>query len=158
MVIACSVFAVIAIPVVVGMRLFGFGFSSPRGADSFQRAPMEAIVGLIRREAIPPHAEKEYFIADLSAPILAPFDPNSQSDRPGHIWVRKAWDGTLTVVVLTKYAGHAGSYGFAYSDRSLLPRAEGEGWSRLDVPGTLFLVEPSMKIDAHWWEVLNNLD
>ena len=73
------------------------------------------------------------------------------------MWASATPGGELKVVIQTKDNGHAGEYGFAYSDVSLAPKASAGAWSYLDVPGRLYLVQPKMKIDDHWWKVLNNL-
>lgn len=69
-------------------------------------------------------------------------------------------DGNLTVVIETRDLGHAGEYGFAYSDRPLSPEPfdGGGSWLRIDVPGDLNMVMPEMKIDGHWWKVECNLN
>jgi hypothetical protein len=69
-------------------------------------------------------------------------------------------DSKLKVVVETRDLGHAGEYGFAYSEVPLAagPPGGGSNWSELDLPGRLKLVQPDMKIDDNWWQVCYNLD
>ncbi|MHC4505338.1 MAG: hypothetical protein ACYTFI_18710, partial [Planctomycetota bacterium] len=76
----------------------------------------------------------------------------------GIVWAQMAKDGNLKVVIETRDLGHAGEYGFAYSDVPMSPRPFGGDWFTLDVPGNLYLVLPGMRIDDNWWKVLNNLD
>lgn len=54
--------------------------------------------------------------------------------------------------------GHAGEYGFAYSEVPLMPVPLDANWSTVDVPGRLTIVGSDAQIDEHWWAVLNNLD
>ncbi len=62
------------------------------------------------------------------------------------------------MVIETRDNGHAGEYGFAFSDVPLTkePFMDSSNWYRVDVPGHLYLV--GEQIDEHWWSVLYNLD
>ena len=66
--------------------------------------------------------------------------------------------GKLKVVIETRDLGHAGEYGFAYSEVPLITSPCRAIWLELDLPGHLTIAQPSMKIDDNWWEVLNNLN
>jgi hypothetical protein len=78
----------------------------------------------------------------------------------GHVWTQVSPEGMLKVVIETRDFDHAGEYGFAYSDTPLspVPMDDDRHWFRIDVPGYLSIVTPRMKIDEHWWKVLNNLN
>jgi hypothetical protein len=54
--------------------------------------------------------------------------------------------------------GHAGQYGFAYSEVPLTPERMDANWSTIDVPSQLQIVDDHSRIDEHWWRVVNNLD
>jgi len=130
----------------------------------FHRQTMEAIVAQVRTSGLQPDKEEEFVVGSLSDPTsLRPWKqtPASSMAKAGNrVWAEISADGKLKVVIETRDLGHAGTYGFAYSDSPLSPKPFGpEGnWLLLDVPGDLNMVQPNMKIDDHWWKVLNNLN
>jgi hypothetical protein len=75
------------------------------------------------------------------------------------VW-RGAAEGALQVVIETVDDGHAGEYGFAYSDVPLesQPMEDAPRWHTLALPGTLRITRPGDRIDAHWWKDRYNLD
>jgi hypothetical protein len=68
--------------------------------------------------------------------------------------------GDLKVVIVTRNLGHAGSYGFAYTDVPLTPAPDPKqpGGFSIDLPGEFGWAIPPVKIDDHWWKVGENLD
>jgi hypothetical protein len=130
----------------------------------FSLNTMEAVVAKVRKRALKPGEEKEFRLSSLSAPSslrpLKPGDMENRGEGAGHVWARMSSEGKLTVVIETRDLGHAGEYGFAYSDVPLTPKPFGDGsnWLTLDVPGRLNLGLPDMKINERWWEVVYNLD
>ena len=129
---------------------------------SFDRERFEAIVRQVRD--MPLEAGSTYRLRLdnlLDADSLRLFQPNEKFPRgmgAGNVWVEIMVNGVLKVVIETKDLGHAGEYGFAYSDIPLSLQPLDEVWFTINVPGHINLVLPDMKIDDHWWEVLNNLD
>lgn len=151
------------------VMLFQTGIPSTVGrqnAGRFDRPLFEAIVAQVREAGLKPGVETQFFLDDLSNPkslrLLSDGEAMKLYSRKGagHVWAQVSPQGGLKVVVETNNMGHAGAYGFAYSDSALSPAPmDGEGnWFRVDVPGPLYIVVPKMKIDEHWWEVLNNLN
>lgn len=128
----------------------------------FDRAHFDAVVAQVRLMPLTPDKETSFRLDDLAdAKSLRPVKPDESFHRgagAGRVWALLNKDGKLTVVIETRDLGHAGEYGFAYSDIPLVARPWEGGWSTLDVPSRLQLVQPDMKIDDHWWKVLNNLD
>ena len=111
---------------------------------------------------IAPGESKSFRLDDLDDP--GSLRPSAAAERrargqgAGDVWAQRTADGKLKVVIETRDLGHAGEYGFAYSEAPLIPtKLDGE-WLSLDVPGRLNLVLPRMRIDDHWWEVVYNLD
>jgi len=139
---------------------------SKQNPGRFDRPLFEAIVAQVRQADLKPDIEQQFFLDDLSnAKSLRPLSDGEamkllSGKGAGHVWARVSPHGALKVVIETRDMGHAGEYGFAYSDTALAPAPmEGDGnWFRVDVPGHLYIVVPKMKIDEHWWEVLNNLN
>ncbi len=133
-----------------------------QGPGTFQRARYEAVVERARALGLAPGETRELRLDDPADPrTLRPRRPGDPSERgrgAGNVWAMRTRAGALRVVIETRDLGHAGEYGFAYSDDPLVPRPAEGGWSTLEVPGHLEFVLPSMRIDASWWEVAFNLD
>jgi len=128
----------------------------------FDRGHFEAVVTQVRSMSLAAGEEVQLRLDDPSDPtslrFLKPGETFHRGQGAGNVWARLTPDGELTVVIETKDRGHAGEYGFAYSDVPLTPQPFGGGWLMIDVPGHINIVQPKMKIDDHWWKVLNNLD
>jgi len=128
----------------------------------FDRVYFEGIVAQVRKEKLPSKEAACFRLAKpLDATSLQPCSTNESGARgqgAGMIFASQSPEGHLNVVFETKDLGHAGEYGFAYSDIPLEPQPCGGGWFTLDVPSHLNLVQPDMKIDEHWWRVVYNLD
>ena len=172
---ACGVL-LLALGVIAIMLYTPLGIALRQNPGSFDRENFEAVVAQVR--AMSPAAEGDsagvtglihategdfqFRLDDLSDPTsLRLLKPNESFDRgfgAGNVWADITPDGRLKVVIETKDLGHAGEYGFAYSDVPLSPQPFGKGWFTIDVPGHINLVLPDMKIDDNWWKVLYNLD
>jgi hypothetical protein len=129
---------------------------------SFDRALLEAVVEQVRRAGVAPGETRAFRLEDLREPTsLRPCREGEFFGRgqgAGCVWARRSSAGKLAVVIETRDLGHAGEYGFAFSEEPLVPKPFGGGWSTIDVPGHLNLVVSDMKIDGSWWRVLYNLD
>jgi len=136
------------------------------GPGWFHRQRLEAVVAEVRRMHLPPCATCEVALRldDLSDLQSLHERGEDEAYEPGagrgRVWARRTEDGNLTVVIETRDCGHAGNYGFAFSDGPLkaVPFMGSSDWFRVDVPGHLYLVARDGQIDEHWWSVLNNLD
>jgi len=128
----------------------------------FDRPRFEAIVKEVRRYPIAPGKEVDLRLDDISNPrSLRPRGDDElilRGKGVGNVWAARTVGGHLKVVIETKDSGHAGEYGFAYSEEPLTPHRLDENWSTIAVPGPINIVESNAQIDAHWWSVLNNLD
>jgi hypothetical protein len=132
---------------------------------AFDRERFEAIVLEVRALGLRPGESVELKLDDIAVPkSLRSVKPNEMFARglgAGNVWATVTSDGKLKVVIETKDLGHAGEYGFAYSEAILIPGPLGDesgGWLQLDLPGRLNIVLPDMKIDDNWWRVCYNLD
>jgi hypothetical protein len=147
---------------VVLLLLFGMLGVFDRNAGRFVRKDYEAVIQQVRLARLKP-GERRQFKLDTSDPkSLRPINSETATGRGGegvgHVWVHASSDGNLKVVIKTRDLGHAGEYGFAYSDVPLSPTPFSGDWFSIDVPGHLNLVLPKMQIDPHWWRVFYNLD
>ena len=131
-------------------------------AGAFDRARFEAVVAEVRRQPMNAGAHARFRLVDpTDAGSLRPIsenDPLARGQRAGLVWAERTKDGQLKVVIETRDAGHAGEYGFAFSEVPLVPMRMDQHWSTIDVPSKLNIVDADSKIDEHWWIVLNNLD
>ncbi len=130
----------------------------------FDRESLEGVVTQVRLSGMKPGEQKEFMLDDLSEPKTLHPIPNGRllprGHEAGHVWAEVSTEGKLKVVIETRDLGHAGEYGFAYSEIPLTPKPSeiDRGWFSIDVPGRLNLVQPDMKVDDHWWKVVFNLD
>ncbi len=127
----------------------------------FDRAHCEAVVARVRTLNLAPGEETSLRLDDPDEPkslrLVRSDEQFARGDAVGNVWARSR-NGHLTVVIETRDLGHAGEYGFAYSDEVLSLEPFGDHWFTIDVPGKINIVQPDMKIDAHWWKVVYNLD
>lgn len=128
----------------------------------FYRPHFNAIVNQVNASGIKPGERREFYLNNLSDPkSLRPRKEDEYFDRgkgTGQVWAERMKNGTLKVVIETKDLGHAGEYGFAYSEVPLKLEPQGAGWFTVPVPCHLCWVKPNMQINAHWWRVEFNLD
>jgi len=127
----------------------------------FDRAHFNAVVDQVRGMSLEPGREIRLRLDNPADPaslrLVKPDETFPRGAGAGCVWA-KVSDDNLVVVIETSDVGHAGEYGFAYSDVPLSSRPFGGGWFTIDVPGYINLVQPGMKIDDYWWKVLYNLD
>jgi hypothetical protein len=122
----------------------------------FHRSRFEAVVAEVRRLPFPPDEVVEFYLDDISDPRS--LRPRGEDDflpigKGGHVWAERTGDGHLKVVIETTDSGHAGEFGFAFSDLPLGP-VRSTGYPQVDVPGYLNFVDgPESQIDEHWWSV-----
>lgn len=132
-----------------------------QAAAGFDRAYLEAIVAEVRRRPFPAGQEATFRLADPSDPRTLRAADGEELRRGGGaglVWARRTAEGKLQVTIETRDLGHAGEYGFAYSELTLgLTQLPGDGsWQQTDVPGRLTIL--GKRIDERWVEVLYNLD
>ena len=109
----------------------------------------------MRAVGIRPGEKLELRLDDLANPkSLRKFKPNEVlqgGDGAGLVWAEMTPEGKLKVVIETKDLGHAGYYGYAYTEAA--PPKQVTDWGGYDLPGPLNGVDK--KIDDHWWAVEN---
>ena len=147
----------------LGCWLLGLGsIVFQQNSGTFHRARWEAVVDRVRSLGVQPGESRAFRLDDLSDPqtlrVRGPGEQFSRGQGAGNVWAKRSAGGKLTVVIETRDLGHAGEYGFAYSEQPLAPIPFGGAWFSVDVPGHLTLVQPNMQIDGSWWKVLYNLD
>ena len=154
----------IALAVLVGLGALvvgAFALHLLPTAGRFDRRRFEAAVEEVRRRPIraggavalrlDPNAPDSVHLIEAEEELV-------RGGGAGRIWATRTKEGHLKVVIETRDMGHAGEYGFAYSEVPLMPVPLDANWSTVDVPGRLTIVGSDAQIDEHWWAVLNNLD
>jgi hypothetical protein len=133
------------------------------GHDRFDRKQLQAIVDHARQLNIEPEKDVEMRIDEIENPkalrYLRPGESFRIGQGRGNVWIRVSKAGHLKCVIETSDQGHAGEYGFAFSDDPWVLREyeHDNNWHTVDVPGhQLFLTLPNMKIDQNWIAVENN--
>jgi len=132
-----------------------------QNAGTFDKPRFEAVVEQVRGLGLKPGESAELRLDDIRDPkSLRRRKANEVFDRGqgmGNVWASATASGRLKVVIETRDLGHAGQYGFAYSEVHLA--ATPSDWSNytieLDLPGDV--QAPLRKIDDSWWEVHNLL-
>jgi hypothetical protein len=144
----------------VALIVIGIGYAAPflfiANPGPFDRSRFEAIVAAVRALGLKAGKLAELRLDDFADPkTLRPIKAGEVFERgqgAGCIWAEVTADGALRLSIETRDRGHAGEYGFAYSDTPLTSSG-----GTIDVPGLCY-ADPSMQIDAHWWKVEYRLD
>jgi len=162
--VSCVV-AILATISYLGIRFTPLGFFLVvfrQNPGSFQPTRFEGIVEHVRAMGIRPGETRQLRLDDLTDPkslrSLKTGEAFARGQGAGSVWAEATVDGALKVVIETRDLGHAGEYGFAFSDTALSPEPLGDAWFALDLPGRLNLVLPRMQVNDHWWQVVYNLD
>jgi hypothetical protein len=145
------------------LKSFAKQIAEQQNPGPFDRDYFESVVKHVRARGLKPGEKKGFSVDDLAkapSPDAIKLKRDFRSGPgAGTIWAEMTVEGKLKVVIMTRDLGHAGEYGFAYSEAPLKPIPLGGGsWLRLDLPGHLNIVLPDMKIDENWWQVIYNLD
>ena len=136
--IAC-VILLLALGVGTVLVFTPFGIVLRQKPGSFDRKHFEAVVAQVRSMSPAAGEEARFRLDDPSDPaslgMLKPNETFARGEGASNLWGRVSPTGELKVVIETRDLGHAGGYGFAYSDVPLSPKSFGGDWFFLDVPG-----------------------
>lgn len=151
-----------------------------QNAGPFNRKNLEAIVAEVRARRLTPGESADLRLDDIYKPrslhLRKKDEGVERCQGKGNVWASMTTAGKLKVVIETSDQGHAGEFGFAYSDEPLSlipdqsppdpfadsPSAERRPSTALEcyhlgVPGRLDFSAPRLRIDRHWWEVYKGL-
>lgn len=156
--LGCTLLVLVAL---VAAYTTPLGIFLRQNSGYFDRAHFNAVVDQVRAMPLAPGREVRLRLDNPAEPkslrLVKPDETFSRGSGAGCVWA-KINNEKLVVVIETSDLGHAGEYGFAYSDVPLSTTPFGSGWLTIDAPGHINLVKPEMKIDDHWWKVVYNLD
>jgi len=149
---ACIVFTLVSVFVLLRLVFW----PGPQDAGPFHREHLESVVQRIRGFGVPAGQSRHFRLDRLDDPRSLrdrrPEDPLGSGLGEGDVDARRQPDGSLVVVIQTRDHGHAGRYGFAYTEVPQNGTAVDNGWFLLDLPG-YWIVRPPMRVDRHWWRV-----
>lgn len=83
-----------------------------------------------------------------------PSDYIPRGQEAGNVWASRDSNGNLTVIILTKDFGHAGQFGYAYSEIPPQEFGEGEPLEFGELPN-LRCTTTDWKVAENWWQVAN---
>jgi hypothetical protein len=121
----------------------------------FDRKFLEAVVRQVQKTSLNPGEDRKLRLEHFNDPTtLRPRRAGeyiARGKEAGDIWASRGPGGEWTVIVDTRDFGHAGSFGYAYSETE--PQKYGDLYS-FGEPAYLNCTEPKAKIDDKWWEVV----
>lgn len=146
----------VLISIVFWRQIYFFVLQRP---GSFDQDNYQAVVDHVRAIGVLPGETKHFRLSDLDDPktlhLRAEDEGTERGRGAGNVWAARSTKGTLVVVIETRDLGHAGEFGFAYSDNpsSLF----GDVREALDSSAPP-LTQVRRQLGDHWWEVYNDLD
>ncbi|PTX92166.1 hypothetical protein DB346_24810 [Verrucomicrobia bacterium LW23] len=127
-----------------------------QNAGWFNRAEMESLVAQVRQHQFVGDKYFAWTMVSGKATLL----PGTEEGNA--LLARRSQEGKLTIAIITRDYHHAGVFGFAWSEAGFSPTMD-VAYSDpnrliLDVPSSICYTRKGLQIDAHWWEVFNDLN
>ena len=72
--------------------------------------------------------------------------------------INKDTKGLYTITIITRALGHAGDYGYIYSDATLVPIPDSSYPEKKTLPGQDGSWFVDSKMNQHWWSIYNDLN
>jgi hypothetical protein len=126
----------------------------------FDQHRLEAMVDAVKAWGIKPGEDFELRFDRMNDPRSLRFLPRwpveniRRGKEGGDVWVSRDPNGKLTVIIETKDLGHAGQFGYAYSE--IPPQKAGKDESlEFGENSNLRCTNAGWKVAANWWEVVN---
>jgi hypothetical protein len=146
----------VCLPAIVVAIYFVVSIGIEQNPGPFDRPRLEHIVQMARQQDL---KEEQIFVLDAAGSLKKLQDDVYGTGDPPLpiIYASRASDGSLRVTIVTVNLGHAGMYGFLYSDKILRLESDPDTHNLVipDVPG-LGPTTSEDKIDDHWWKVFDN--
>jgi|GEM_PF-3051446 len=124
----------------------------------FDQPRLEAVVEEVKARGIKPGEELLFRLDNpKDAKSLRPRARDERIPRgrgAGNVWAAREPDGPLIVIIETSDWGHAGEYGYAYSE--VRPHKTSDGRFALgDLEDNLICTDPHADVAKNWWDVEN---
>ncbi len=121
----------------------------------FEKPRFQAVVEEVERRGINPGDRLRLHLDRMDDP--GSLRPQRDEDRDrgagtGNVLAIRKPGGELIVVIETKDHGHAGEYGYAYSEIPPSTQANSKLF-RLDPEENLSCTDPDWEIEKNWWKV-----
>ena len=158
--IGCGVI-VVGIPIAFALSPIGRGilyFLFAKRNVPFDRPRLQAVVEEVKARGIKPGDELLFRLDN-------PKDPKSLRSRArdehvprgrgaGNVWAAREPGGSLIVLIETSDWGHAGEYGYAYSE--VRPHKTSDGRFVVgELEENIICTDPGAEVANDWWEVAN---
>lgn len=118
------------------------------GCTGSMNSNYEDLATYFGNQDLPLNQLKRYHISDFGDPAtmveLSPTDLTGRGEGAGNIWVFKSADN-LVIFIETNDRGHAGEFGYAYSQNGTVPVWDHDNW------GELWTIDE--QITDHWWKI-----
>ncbi len=138
--------------------LWGIQLQRERHNVPFDQPRFQAMAEAVKAKGVKPGEEYIEMRFDRmndpqSLRRLGPSEYIPRGRGAGNVWASRDANGKLTVIIETKDFGHAGEFGYAYSEIPPQKSGEPEPLSFGEVPN-LRCTEPAGKVAENWWEVV----
>jgi hypothetical protein len=156
----CGFVTLVLIGVAIGLLLLVSSWASMPGRTDFllHESRYQAIFQAAAAQGIRMGEQREFFLNDPSSPeSLQAVDPNETADcgtGTGTVWIRRTGKNAYIVSILVADLGHAGLYGYLYSDVPLSVISD-DSDATINAPGPMRQVQ--MQLNEHWWVIYNDL-
>jgi hypothetical protein len=129
-----------------------------RSNTAFDGACLNSVVGRIQAQGLRPGASLELRLEALSdAATLRGRQPvdNRRGREAGNVWASRASTGELRVIVETVDNGHAGRWGYVYSERPPEHAPDGTYEVGGEMSDYLGCTDLAHRVADRWWEAWN---
>ena len=156
----CGFAAIVLLGAAIVLLLLLSSWASMPGRTDFMlhEGRYQAIIQAVEAQGIRMGEQREFFLRDPSSPAsLQAVDPNETVDRgtgTGTVWIRRTGKSAYIVSILVADLGHAGLYGYLYSDVPLSVISD-DSDATINAPGPMQQVQ--MQLNERWWVIYNDL-
>ena len=137
-----------------------FGVVLHQTSGAFTEKRLNSIIRKLKTLNLKNGEEARFYLKDLNDPEgllqISGDEKDFKLVRRINIWAMGMGDGRLKASIMTRNLGHAGYYGFAYSDIDLPVTPYLDNEKTIDVPGPMSLVDE--KENSHWYRIYTNLN
>ena len=113
------------------------------------------IVAKIKKENMAPGNIYRFKVGKLwDVDTIKRINENNLGNQAGEIWGQRTKEGFYKISIIKKDRGHAGLYGYLYSELEI--QKQEDPYIKIITPGPLHQLKA--KINKNWWFVYSNLN
>lgn len=140
------------------LLIFAVQLQRERHNVPFEQPHFQALVEAVKARGIKPGEENIELRFDRmndprSLRLLGPSE-YMRGREAGNVWASRDPNGKLTVIIVTKDLGHAGQFGYAYSEIPPQKVGKDEHLEFGELPN-LRCTDADWKVAENWWQVVN---